>query len=132
MTSASARRAAVRAAAAHIVTLLNEVEAGVRPARQVSGLFAAHLRGAIRRARPQPGPVAALHRLVISSTVEGTFEIVAICRRGRRFGAVGLRLARNGGGWVVTDVAHPRFPVNGRPALSDPPGSQRSPTQEHR
>lgn len=120
-----ARRAAVRAVAARIVMLLNEVEAGLRPARQVSPLFAVHLRGALRRARPTPGPVAGLHRLRISTSVDGAYEVVAVCRRGERYGAIGLRLTRDVDGWVVTDVAHPWFPARPGPTLSEPPGRQR-------
>lgn len=134
MTTAAegARRVAVRAAAARIVTLLNEVEAGLRPARQICPLFAVHLRGALRRVRPQPGPVAGLHRLVITTSVEGTYEVVAVCRRGRRFGAVGLRLSQSADGWIVADVAHPRFPVDGGTTLSDPPSRPRGPSRDRR
>lgn len=122
--SARARRVAVRAAAERIVTLLNEVEAGLRPARLVCPLFAVHLRGVLRRARPTPGPVADVHRLLICTSVEGTYEVVAVCRRGERFGAVGLRLSRGEDGWVVTDVAHPWISTERVMTLSDPPGRQ--------
>lgn len=122
-----ARRAEVRSAAERVVRLLNEVEAGVRPAQQVTPMFAAHLRGALRRLRPAPGPVADLHRLVICSTVDGAYEIVAICRRHGRFVAMGLRLARSGPAWTVTDVAHARLAVGGRPHMSDVPGPPGSP-----
>jgi hypothetical protein len=47
---------ALRDTAARIVTMLNEVEAGVRPARQVTPLFALHLRGTLIRLRGRPGP----------------------------------------------------------------------------
>lgn len=122
MTGQARMRDAV-AAARWIVTMLNEVEAGVRPARLLCPLFAVHLRGAIRRTRPRPGPVADVHRLAILTGIDDAYEIVAVCRRGDRFAGVGLRLARHDDGrWLVTDVAHPhiRRPA-GRP-LSDPPG----------
>lgn len=116
-------RDAAVAVARRIVTMLNEVEAGLRPARLLCPLFAAHLRGAVRRTRPQPGPVAGVHRLAVASMVEGTYEVVAVCRRGDRFGALGLRLARaDDGRWLVTDVAHPTIRPGRRPPLSDPPG----------
>ena len=103
--------------------MLNEVEAGLRPARLLCPLFAPHLRGTVRRTRPQPGPVAGLHRLAVASTVDGAYEVVAVCRRGDRFGALGMRLARaDDGGWLVTDVAHPAIRPGRRPPLSDPPG----------
>lgn len=116
-------RDAAIAAARRIITMLNEVEAGLRPARLLCPLFAVHLRGAVRRARPQPGPVAGVHRLAIASMVDGAYEIVAVCRRGDRFGALGLRLSRaDDGRWLVTDVAHPTIRPGQRPPLSDLPG----------
>lgn len=120
--TAQRRDAAVRAAR-RIITLLNEVEAGLRPARLLCPLFAVHLRGAVRRARPRPGPVAGLHRLAVASMIDGTYEIVAVCRRGDRFVAFGMRLAHvDDGRWLVTDVAHPTIRPRHRPPLSDPPG----------
>lgn len=123
VTRASRPVPEVHTVAARIVRLLNEVEAGRRPARQVSPLFAPHLRGAIRRVRPDPGPVPDVHRLVITAaTAAHTYEIVAVCRRNDRYGAIGLRLSRTDDGWVVTDVAHPRFTTNGSREVSDPTG----------
>ena len=114
-------REAVATAAARIVTMLHEVEAGRRPARLLCPLFAAHLRGAIRRTPSRPGPVAGLHRLAVASSVDDAFEIVAVSRRGDRFDALGMRLARaDGGGWVVTDVAHPTIRPGSLRPLSDP------------
>jgi len=116
-------RAAAVTAARRIVTMLNEVEAGMRPARLLCPLFAVHLRGAVRRTRPQPGPVAGVHRLAVASVVDGAYDVVAVCRRGDRFGVLGMRLARaDDGGWLVTDVAHPTIRPGHRPPLSDPPG----------
>jgi hypothetical protein len=103
--------------------MLNEVEAGLRPARLLCPLFAVHLRGAVRRTRAHPGPVAGVHRLAVASVVDGAYEIVAVCRRGDRFGALGMRLVRaDDGGWLVTDVAHPNIRPRDRTPLSDPPG----------
>ncbi|HSJ46623.1 MAG TPA: Rv3235 family protein [Euzebyales bacterium] len=116
-------RHAALSAARRIVTMLNEVEAGLRPARLLCPLFAVHLRSAIRRTRPHPGPVAGVHRLAVASMVDGAYEVVAVCRRGDRFGAVGMRLSRaDNGAWLVTDVAHPTIRPGSRPPLSDPPG----------
>lgn len=105
---------AVHAAAARVVQLLNEVEAGRRPVRQVLPLFAVHLRGALRRAQPVRGPVADLHHLRVTATAERTYEVVAVCRRDRRYGAIGLRLARVDGRWLVTDVARPGLRTRGQ------------------
>lgn len=116
-------RDAVATAAQRIVTMLHEVEAGLRPARLLCPLFAAHLRGAVRRTPARPGPVAGLHRLAVASCVDDAFEIVVVSRRGDRFDAFGMRLARaDGGGWLVTDVAHPTIRPGPRPPLSDPTG----------
>lgn len=110
------QRPDVGAIAERIVRLLNEVEAGVRPARQLCPMFAVHLRGTIRRIRPRPGPVPELHRLVITSTAAGAYEIVAICQRAGRFQAIGLRLSRAGDSWMVTDLARPPVAAGGRGA----------------
>lgn len=111
MTPARIRsqRAAVRVAATRIVRMLNEVEAGLRPARQLHPLFAAHLRAVIPQVRSPQGPVGGVRRLVISATVAGAYEIVAIRHRAGRVDAIGLRLSRTGDDWIVTDVAHPAW-----------------------
>jgi hypothetical protein len=118
--------APVHAVAQRVVCLVNEVVAGARPARQVTPLFTLHLRGAIRRARPQPGGVARVRHLVIASNNDGVYEVVAVCSRANRVSALGLQLTHgHDGRWQVTDVAHPHL---GRLAkrtatniLSDPP-----------
>jgi hypothetical protein len=117
----------VIAAARAIVTMLNEVAVGVRPARVICPLFAVHLRDRIRRTRPQPGPVPGVRRLVVSPAVGGAYEVVAVSHRDGRFAAVSLRLEDAGHGWMVTDLARPavtsrRMP----PPLSDAPGDPAS------
>lgn len=117
------RQATVAAAAHRVVTMLHEVEAGRRPPRVLLPLFDVHLRGAVRRTRQHPGPVARLHRLAVARTVDGSYEVVAVSRRGDRFVAVGLRLTRvRDGQWLVTDVAAPGIHRVHPPPLSDPPG----------
>jgi len=105
--------AAVRAIAQRVACLLNEVVAGARPARQVTPLFTAHLRGAIRRARPEHGGVARVRHLLITSHRDGVYEVVVVCRRAGRTSVFGLQLTRREeeGRWQVTDVAHPRVPT---------------------
>jgi len=101
---------AVRAVAQRVVCLLNEVLAGARPARQITPLFPPHLRGAIRRARPEHGGVARIRHLLITSHTRGVYEVVAVCRRAGRASVFGLQLTRRDDGrWVVTDVAHPQL-----------------------
>lgn len=108
-TGAGARsqRAAAGIAAVRVMRMLNEVEAGLRPARQICPLFAVHLRGVIRRMQPRPGPMPELRRLAITTTVPDAYEVVAICHRAGRFTATGLRLSHTGDDWIVTDVARP-------------------------
>lgn len=125
-------RAAAAAAAHRFVIMLNEIAAGVRPARAVFPLLATHLRGVIRQAPARPGPVADVHRLVVSPSVEGAYEIVAVCRRGRRFDAVGLRLVRSGDAWRVTAVARPHHADDRTAHLSDPPGRRPPVRRGHR
>jgi hypothetical protein len=112
---------AVAAIAQRVVCMVNEVAAGARPARQVTPLFTAHLRGAIRRARPERGGVARIRHLLIMSHEEGVYDVVAVCSRANRISALGLRLTRCMDGWQVTDVAHPFLTGPGR-SLSEPPG----------
>jgi hypothetical protein len=101
---------AVPVIAQRVVCLVNEVAAGARPARQVTPLFTAHLRGVIRRARPEHGGVARIRHLIIMSHNEGVYEVVAVCSRANRISALGLQLTQCAdGGWQVTDVAHPQF-----------------------
>ena len=110
---------AVRVVAQRVASLLNEVVAGARPARQVTPLFTAHLRGAIRRARPEHGAVARVRHLLITSHRHGVYEVVAVCRRAGRTSVFGLQLTRRDDGrWQVTDVAHPQLPTS--PAASCP------------
>lgn len=123
--------APVHAVAQRVVCLVNEVVAGARPARQVTPLFTLHLRGAIRRTRPEPGGVARVRHLIIASNDDGVYEIVAVCSRANRISALGLQLTRGiDGRWQVTDVAHPHLGrlANARrtPSLSDPPSDGRS------
>jgi Family of unknown function (DUF6459) len=123
--------APVHVIAQRVACLVNEVVAGARPARQVTPLFTLHLRGAIRRARPEPGGVARVRHLIIASNEDGVYEVVALCSRADRISALGLQLTRGvDGRWQVTDVAHPhlgRLASARRPAaLSDPPSDGRS------
>lgn len=123
---------AVRDTATRIVIMLNEVEAGVRPARQVTPLFALHLRGRLTRLRGRPGPVAELRRLVITPSGERTWELVAVCRREGRVTVTSLRLCRTEGGWLVTDLAHPRVRPDARSHMSDPPSRSGVGRRPHR
>jgi hypothetical protein len=121
----------VHVIAQRVACLVNEVVAGARPARQVTPLFTLHLRGAIRRARPEPGGVARVRHLIIASNDDGVYEVVALCSRADRISALGLQLTRGiDGRWQVTDVAHPhlgRLASARRPgSLSDPPSRGRS------
>ena len=99
--------------ACRVTRLLNEVVAGARPGRQISPLFGVHLRGMLCRARPQPGVVARVRRLVITSHRKDVYEVVAICTRAERVVALGLQLTRAGDRWQVTDVAHPQLRAAG-------------------
>jgi Family of unknown function (DUF6459) len=130
-TSSTLDAAPVHVIAQRVACLVNEVVAGARPARQVTPLFTLHLRGAIRRARPEPGGVARVRHLIIASNDDGVYEVVALCSRADRISALGLQLTRGiDGRWQVTDVAHPHLGRLGnvrRPAaLSDPPSGGRS------
>jgi hypothetical protein len=108
----SATDTAVRVVAQRVASLVNEVLAGARPARQVTPLFTAHLRGAIRRARPEHGGVARVRHLFITSHRTGVYEVVVVCRRRGRTSVFGLQLTRGEDGrWQVTDVAHPQLPT---------------------
>lgn len=118
----------VGAVAQRVVRMVNEVMAGARPARQVAPLFGVHLRGAIRRARPERGGVAQIRHLVIRPRDDGAYDVVAVCARAGRVGALGLQLARAvDGRWQVTDVAHPRLATGPAPLLSDLPSAPAPP-----
>jgi len=98
----------VEVIAHRVVVLLNEVEAGMRPARQISPILAVHLRGRMHRTRPERGPVASLRRLVVTRTGDGVYQVVAVCSRGVRVSATSLQLSRLDANWQITDVASPR------------------------
>jgi hypothetical protein len=118
---------AVQVIAQRVVCLVNEVIAGARPARLVTPLFTAHLRGVLRRARPDHAGVARIRHLLITSHSEDVYEVVAVCRRSGRTSAVGLQLTRRPDGrWQVTDVAHPQLPARPGRSLSNPPSPQAS------
>jgi hypothetical protein len=120
MTADPPSAAAVRRTATRIVIMLNEVEAGVRPPRQVTPLFALHLRGALTRLHGSRRPVAELRRLVITARDLRTWELLAVCRREGRVTVTSLRLRRTPDGWLVTDLAHPRVRPDAAPHMSDP------------
>lgn len=110
MSTATCPPDSVAAVARRVVRLVNEVVAGARPGHQVTPLFPVHLRGMIRRVRPEPGAVARLRHLRITSHNDGVYEIVAVCTRAQRVTVLGLQLTRGSDGrWEITDVAHPQF-----------------------
>ena len=120
MTGREATAAAVREAATRIVTMLNEVEAGVRPPRQAAPAFALHLRGALTRLHGHRGPVAELRRLVITPSDARTWELLAVCHRDGRVTVTSLRLQHTDqGAWLVTDLAHPRVRPGAGAHMSD-------------
>lgn len=108
--TATSQPDSVTAVAQRVVCLVNEVVAGARPGRQVTPLFTLHLRGMIRRARPQPGAVPRIRHMRITSHNDGVYEVVAVCTCAERVTALGLQLTRAADGqWQVTDMAHPQF-----------------------
>lgn len=84
-----------------------EVEAGCRSRRQVEPLMASDLVTRLSSVWVRPGPPGRVVAVRGSLSAPDRFEAVAVVRRTRRYGALGLRLARTGGGWVVTDASRP-------------------------
>lgn len=108
-------------AARHVVNLLTEVEAGLRPPRVILPLLAPHLRGAMIRRGQGSGPVAHTRRLVIIAVDRVTWDVVAIRAHAGRVSGLGLRLRRTASGWLITELDGPGLPqcrarAHGHPA----------------
>jgi hypothetical protein len=96
-----------------------EVEAGRRDARQLGGLVTPRLAvrlGALMPVRSSPGRVLAVAG---SRSRPDRFDGVAVVCRGRRCGAVAVRLVLVRGRWLVDQAGRPEDSLdNGRPARS--------------
>jgi hypothetical protein len=89
------------------VELFLEVEAGRRPPQQLRPLLAPMLYARLNRVWHRGGPPG---RVVSVSVIAGgadCFDAIAVVVRGRRSGAVSLRLARGAGRWRIEELARP-------------------------
>lgn len=104
--------------AATFALLYLEVESGRRPPRQVVRLMDPRLAAQLERIWVRPGEPGQVVSVTGQRTGPASYEAVAVVRRGRRCGALALRLARRGGRWVVAEAIRPEDGV-----LPDPPFS---------
>lgn len=101
----------------HFAVLYLEVEAGRRGDRQLGPLLSPWLRSRlVVHQRPGTG---LLHAVAGARTAADRFDAVAVIRRGRRYGALAVRLEETPRGWLVTRAAHPERPDYGREAAAD-------------
>lgn len=84
-----------------------EVESGCRSRRQVEQLMASDLVARLSSVWVRPGPPGRVVTVRGSLSAPDRFDAVAVVRRRRRYGALGLRITRSGRGWVVTDASRP-------------------------
>lgn len=105
--TASAAEAELRRLVGAFAALFLEVEAGRRPRRHLEPLLTPLLWARLAPVwvrRDDPGCVVAVQGMLGAG---GTFDAVAVVRRGVRFGALGLRLVHTRRGWRVDEVARP-------------------------
>jgi hypothetical protein len=104
-------------AVARIAAGLLEVEAGVRPGRQLEPLCHPTLWEALVRRLPRSGGAAitacSLRRVVVQEYTPGLVEGVALVQRGGRLEAVAMRLDAACGRWQVVVLQY--VPAAGAP-----------------
>ena len=88
--------------------LFLEVEAGLRPRRQLRRLIDPELFARLDGAWALEGnPAGRLLGLRGSVAAPGRYEVVALVARGRRVTALAFRLRRGAGGWQVDELCRP-------------------------
>jgi hypothetical protein len=120
--------------ASGFVRLFLEVEAGLRPRGHLTPFLDSMLRARLEDVWVKPGPPGLLLRMHGVPAGADCFDAVALVRRGERYGAIGVRLARVCGTWRVTDLARPEdgelpppaYPVLG-PEIDDEAVSRNTP-----
>lgn len=96
-----------------------EVEAGRRDARQLGGLVTPRLAVRLAALPPVPSAPGRVHAVAGRRDRPDRFEAVAVVCRGRRWGAVAVRLVLVRGRWLVDQAGRPEDRTdNGRPAPS--------------
>lgn len=116
---------ALRRLAGWVAVLFLEVESGRRPAGQVAKLLDARLVARLLPVWCRPGAPGRVLSVAGMLTTADTYDAVAVVRRGERVGALGLRLVRDSGTWVVAELARaedgplpdPDFPPPGQERL---------------
>lgn len=95
-----------------IATAFLEIEAGRRPLRQLEHLLAPALRMRLATSGRRPphacGPDASAVLSVRADRPSAdAVDAAVVVRRGRRVGALAIRLERHRGIWRITDIARP-------------------------
>lgn len=97
----------LRRLAAGFAQAFLEVECGRRPRAQLRPVLCARLAGRLADVWLRPGPPGQVIHAHGAQVAPDRYEAVALVRRGQRFGALVVSLARNGAGWQVVEAARP-------------------------
>lgn len=110
--------------AASFVRLFLEVEAGRRPRPQLRPFLTPMLYARLSQVWITSGPVGQVQAVRIVARRPAGADIVAVVRRGSRWGGIGLRLTRARGRWLVDEIARPEdggLPAPPYPVPSEEP-----------
>lgn len=107
--------------AAGFVSLFLEVEAGRRPRKQLALLMTPLLYARLSEVWVRGGPPGRVLTVAVVGRGRAWADVVVVVRRGRRCGAVSLRLGTVAGRWVVDDIAMPELGPLPAPAYPTPP-----------
>lgn len=112
----------------HFAALYLEVEAGRREGRQLAGLVTPRLAMRLRRPVSSGGGTGQVHAVAGSRSRFDRFDAVAVVRRGRRYGALAVRLLLVRDRWLVDQALRPEDRVDpvrlDRPSMAGRPGSR--------
>lgn len=89
--------------------LFLEVEAGRRPRAHLTPFLSPMLYARLTNVRVLTGAPGDVLLVRVVSLAAGGCDVVAVVRRGRRCGAISLRMVRTPAGWVVDEIAMPEF-----------------------
>lgn len=101
------RRPSVRELAATFARLYLEVECGRRSAAQAGPLLDRRLAAQLESVWVRPGAPGRLLAVTGERVTSDVYEAVAVVRRGRRVGAIAIRLVHRQGRWTVVEASRP-------------------------
>ena len=105
--SARPRAARLVALTSGFVSLFLEVEAGRRPRAHLKPVMTPMLYARLSEIWVRGGEPGNVVSVRVLSRNEASCDLIAVVRRGTRWGAVGVNLQRSGDRWVVAVIARP-------------------------